>query len=65
MTIEENKKKKEKLAIFLKGCLGLGIAVLTLGLFLFLPYIIFTDNSVDVSIKISGFKYLIHHFRIL
>lgn len=62
MTIEENKKKKEKLAIFLKGCLGLGIAVLTLGLFLFLPYIIFTDNSVDVSIEISGFKYLISSF---
>lgn len=62
MTIEENKKKKEKLAIFLKGCLGLGIAVLTLGLFLFLPYIIFTDNSVDVSIGVSGFKYLITSF---
>ena len=62
MTIEENKKKKEKVAIFLKGLLGLSVAVVSLLLFLFLPYIVFTDNSVDVSIEVSGFEYLITSF---
>ena len=62
MTIEENKKKKEKVAIFFKGLLGLSVAVVSLLLFLFLPYIVFTDNSVDVSIEVSGFEYLITSF---